>query len=245
MLLLFDVVADAIAEHDEWHTHEHLPERLSIPGFVRGTRWVASNGQPRYFVMYEVEQLATLTSDAYLERLNNPTPWTSKMMPNYRDMARGFCSVAGSFGFGMGLAGLLIRFSPATETGSSLRRWLLDDILPQLPSRPGIGSVHLFEGALTPPMTIEQRIRGADAGVDWAVLVTGYHQDALTGLMRVDLGTARFEEHGATGVLGANIPNGILDHPTRGRRLTGRQPDAPFHDLHSASISVTRRLPYS
>ena len=203
MLLLFDVEPDAIPEHDEWHTHEHLPERLSIPGFARGTRWVASNGQPRYFVMYEVEQLATLTSDAYLERLNNPSPWTSKMMPNYRNMARGFCSVAGSFGFGMGHAGGLIRFSPAPEAASSLRKWLLRDTLPRLSSRPGIGSAHLLEGALTPPMTNEQRIRGADAGVDWALLVTGYNQDALESLMRSDLGNAPLEGHGATGVLGA------------------------------------------
>ena len=203
MLLLFDIVQDAIPEHDEWHTHEHLPERLSIPGFVRGTRWVALHGQPRYFVMYEVEQLATLTSNAYLERLNNPSPWTSKMMAYYRGMTRGFCSVAGSFGFGMGHASLLIRFKPATEVGSSLRKWLLQDILPQLPSRPGIGSVHLFEGALTPQMTNEQRIRGADAGVDWALLVTGYSQDALASLMQADLGNAQLEKHGATGVLGA------------------------------------------
>jgi len=203
MLLLFDVVQDAIPEHDDWHTHEHLPERLSIPGFLRGTRWVAPNGQPRYFVLYEVEQLATLTSDAYLERLNNPSPWTSKMMPNYRDMARGFCSVAGSFGFGMGHASLLIRFSPAKETGSSLRKWLLQDTLPQLPSRRGIGSVHLFVGALTPQMTNEQRIRGADGTVDWALLVTGYSQDALASLMQVDLGNAQLEIHGATGVHGA------------------------------------------
>ena len=139
----------------------------------------------------------------YLERLNNPSPWTSKMMPNYRGMTRGFCSVAGSFGFGMGHAGLLIRFSPATETGSSLRKWLLQDILPQLPSQPGIGSVHLFEGALTPPMTNEQRIRGTDAGVDWALLVTGYSQDTLASLMRVDIGKAQLEKHGATEVLGA------------------------------------------
>ena len=203
MLLLFDVVQDAIPEHDEWHTHEHLPERLSIPGFVRGTRWVALNGQPRYFVMYEVEQLTTLTSSAYLERLNNPSPWTSKMMPNYRGMTRGFCSVAGSFGFGMGHASLLIRFSPATETGSSVRTWLLQDTLPQLPSTPGIGSVHLLERALTPPMTNEQRIRGADAGVDLALLVTGYSHGALASLMRVDLGNAQLEKHGATGVLAA------------------------------------------
>ena len=202
MLLSFDIVQDAIPEHDDWHTHEHLPERLSIPGFLRGTRWVALQGQPRYFVLYEVERLATLTSSAYLERLNNPSPWTSKMMRHYRGMTRGFCSVAGSFGFGIGHAGLLMRFKPATEMASSLRDWL-QDLLARLPSRPGIGSVHLFEGALTPGMTNEQRLRGADAGVDWALLVTGYSQEALASLGHADLGSAQLERHGATGVLGA------------------------------------------
>jgi hypothetical protein len=197
------VVEDAIPEHDEWHTHEHLPERLAIPGFVRGTRWVASSGQPRYFVLYEVEALAILTSGPYLERLNNPSPWTSKMMPRYRGMTRGFCTVTGSVGFGMGHAGLLIRFSPATETGSSLRGWLLEDVLPRLPSSRGIGSAHLFEGAATPPMTNEQRLRGADAGADWALLVTGYDQEALAKLGQADLGHAQLDKHGATGVLGA------------------------------------------
>jgi hypothetical protein len=203
MLLSFDIVQDAIPEHDDWHTHEHLPERLSIPGFLRGTRWVAWQGQPRYFVIYEVEHLATLTSSAYLERLNNPSPWTSKMMAHYRDMTRGFCSVAGSFGLGMGHAGLLMRFKPAMATASALRSWLLQDILPSLPSRRGIGSVHLFEGAVTPGMTNEQRLRGADAGVDWALLVTGYSQEALANLEHADLANAQLEKHGATGILGA------------------------------------------
>jgi len=203
MLLSFDVVADAVAEHDEWHTHEHLPERLSIPGFVRGTRWVALRGQPRYFVLYEVKQLTTLTSDAYLERLNNPSPWTSKMMPHYRGMTRGFCSVTGSFGFGIGHVSLLMRFKPATGAESSLRKYLLQDALPQLASRPGIGSAHLLEGALTPAMTNEQRIRGADAGVDWALFITGYSEDALENLMQAELGSAQLEVHGAEGVLAA------------------------------------------
>jgi len=200
MLLSFDVVTDAIAEHDEWHTHEHLPERLSIPGFVRGTRWVALRGQPRYFVLYEVKQLATLTSDAYLERLNHPSPWTSKMMPHYRGMTRGFCSVTGSFGFGIGHVSLLMRFKPASAGEASLREWLLREVLPPLPSIPGIGSVHLFEGAMTPTMTNEQRIRGADAGVDWALLVTGYSEDALTNLMQSQLDVAQLAAHGALGV---------------------------------------------
>lgn len=199
MVLLFDVAEEAIPEHDEWHSHEHLPERLSIPGFVRGTRWIALQGQPRYFVLYEVEELATLTSDAYLERLNHPTPWTSKIMTSYRGMTRGFCSVAGTFGSGTGYASLLIRCKPAMEAESSLRKWLMEDMLPRLPSKRGIGSAHLLEGAATPRMTNEQRIRGPDAGIDWALLVTGYSQDALTKLMQIDLGDAQLEAHGAPG----------------------------------------------
>jgi hypothetical protein len=203
MLLSFDIVQEAIVEHDDWHTHEHLPERLSIPGFVRGTRWVALQGRPRYFAIYEVKELATLTSAAYLERLNNPSPWTSKMMQHYRGMTRGLCTVAGSFGAGMGPAALMIRFKPAPGTESSLRKWLLQDALPKLPSKIGVGSAHLFEGAVAPPMTSEQRIRGADAGFDWALLVTGYGQEAVANLAQGELGNAQLEGQGATGVAGA------------------------------------------
>jgi hypothetical protein len=185
MLLLFDIAQEAIAEHDEWHTHEHLPERLCIPGFVRGTRWRAVRGEPGYFVMYEVEELAVLTSKAYLERLNNPTPWTSKMMPFYRGMTRGLCAVKESFGVGLGGVSLLLRVKRGER--------LLDGILPGLPSRPGIGSAHVFEGAATPPMTKEQRIRGADARLGGALLVTGYSQDALESLMQTELAGAQLE----------------------------------------------------
>jgi hypothetical protein len=203
MLLSFDVAQGAIAEHDEWHTHEHLPERLSISGFLRGTRWVALHGQPRYFVLYEVEHLETLASDAYLERLNHPTAWTSKMMPHYRGMTRGLCSVAGSSGFGMGHVGLLTRFKPAPGAESQLGEWLGNEILPRLPKRPGLGSVHWLEGALTPQMTNEQRIRGVDVAVDWALLTTGYSEGTVAALAQADLCTDRFEEHGAAGVVAA------------------------------------------
>lgn len=200
MLLSFDVVAEAIAEHDAWHTHEHLPERLSIPGFKRGTRWVALRGGPRYVVLYEVAQLGVLTSEAYLQRLDNPSPWTAKMMAHYRGMSRGFCSVTASLGLGLGHVGMLIRFKPEAAADTRLRTWLVEHALARLPSKPGIGSAHLLAGAVTPQMTNEQRIRGADAGVDWAVLVTGYNEGALAELGGSDLAAARLIEHGAAGV---------------------------------------------
>src|SRR5215471_20209310 len=147
MLLSFDVDADAVDEHDRWHTHEHLPERLSIPGFLRGTRWVATEGGPRYMVLYEVESLQTLVSQPYLARLNNPTPWTTKLMPHYRGMTRGLCAVLGSFGFGYGGSAALIRFRPEDGRAAPLHRWLLEEALPVLPQRPGLGSAHLLQGA--------------------------------------------------------------------------------------------------
>jgi hypothetical protein len=154
-------------------------------------------------VLYEVAGLATLTSAAYLERLNNPSAWTARVMPYYRGMSRGFCSVSGSFGLGIGHVACMLRFRPEPGAQTNLRRWLLQDALPQLPARPGVGSVHLLEGAATPQMTNEQRIRGADAGVDWALLLAGYGEEALADVARNVLGAAHLEQHGATEVVEA------------------------------------------
>ena len=199
MLLGFDIEEAAIAEHDDWHTHEHLPERLSIPGFLRGTRWVAIRGAPRYAVLYEVDRLETLASPAYLERLNHPTPWTAKMMPHYRGMRRGLCSVEASLGAGLGHFALLLR---CTLAGDALA-WLTGRLLPGLPSRPGLGSVHLLKGALDPTMTAEQRIRGADARLDWALIATGYEPSALQALEDGELHPPALGAHGISGVTSA------------------------------------------
>lgn len=201
MLLNFDIVPEAVAEHDDWHTHEHLPERLSIPGFLRGTRWAATSAGPAYCVLYEVEQLATLASEAYLARLNNPSPWTQKMMPHYRGMSRGLCRVMRSCGLGMGHYALQLRFKLAPESEASLLQWLGDELMPVLCMRPGLGSIHLLQGGLTATMTSEQRIRGADAGVDWALLATGYQESAVNGLAQAELAVAALEQRGASQVI--------------------------------------------
>ena len=80
----WEVAPEVRAEWEEWHTVEHMPERLSIPGFLRGSRWVSAES---YFVLYETTDLAVITSGPYLDRLNHPTPWSRKMMPHHRNMA--------------------------------------------------------------------------------------------------------------------------------------------------------------
>src|SRR3546814_11484424 len=112
-----------------------MHERLSVPGFVRATRWVATAGAPRYMVIYEVTGTDMATAPDYLARLNNPTSWTSAMMPRFRGMMRGFCTVTAGAGFGLGHAALSLRFMPAAGRAVDFGDWLDRGGLPAKPQR--------------------------------------------------------------------------------------------------------------
>jgi hypothetical protein len=63
-----DVTPGSEPDWTEWHDREHIPERLSIPGFLRLRRYVALGPGPRFFYFYETDSLDVLQSPAYLER---------------------------------------------------------------------------------------------------------------------------------------------------------------------------------
>jgi hypothetical protein len=52
-------------------------------------------------------------------------------------------------------------------------------------------------------LTVEQRIRGVDAGIDWALLVTGYARAPIVELASGMLSAAELELRGASGVVAA------------------------------------------
>src|SRR5688500_8131666 len=112
------------AEFEDWHSHEHFPERMRIPGFHRGSRWASSTGGEGFFVMYELQAYETLVSAAYLARLNDPTPWSVKMMPKHSNMVRSQCLVLASHGGGMAGHMLTVRLSPAPDRAAALQRHL-------------------------------------------------------------------------------------------------------------------------
>ena len=194
----WDVTPADRAAFEDWHSHEHFPERLGIPGFRRGSRWASADGGEGFFVMYELERYETLTSTHYLERLNQPTPWSTKMMPLHRNMVRSQCRIAASHGLGVGGAMFTVRLSPEAGRADALRAEL-DAVLSGLPVVPGVIGAHLLE-TRTPdaPPTTEQRIRGgADPTADWIVLVSGYDADAVRQVASGALGDAALVAAGA------------------------------------------------
>jgi hypothetical protein len=61
----WDIAPALRSEFEDWHSHEHFPERMSIPGFRRGSRWASKDGGEGFFVLYELETYGTLTSPHY------------------------------------------------------------------------------------------------------------------------------------------------------------------------------------
>jgi hypothetical protein len=78
------------SEFLEWHVKEHIPERVGVTGFLRGRRYLSVDGTPAYFNFYETETYQVLSSEPYLGRLNDPTPWTRKVVSNFKDTSRIF-----------------------------------------------------------------------------------------------------------------------------------------------------------
>ena len=192
-----DVAFDVRDEFDDWHAHEHMPERLAIPGFLRGSRWVADQGSG-YFMLYEAQSEAVITAGPYLERLNNPTPWSRNMMPHHRNMVRGLCRVQASHGSALGQALLTVRFSAHARRADELRDWLTST-LAAMAQRKGLVAAALLRhlGQPQAAQTTEQRLRGGEATPDWVALVSGYSAEIVAGFAAEELSEASMRVHGA------------------------------------------------
>lgn len=85
-----DIESNYLSSYQEWHNCEHMPERVSIPGFVEGRRYRGADSPtgPRFFMCYVTETPDVLDSDAYLAALNRPTPWTLEALTRFRNPAR-------------------------------------------------------------------------------------------------------------------------------------------------------------
>lgn len=187
LVMWWDMAPDMLREFEDWHSHEHFRERLSIDGFRRATRWRQADGGEGIFQMYELAAYETLSSPQYLARLNAPTPWSTRMMPHHRNMVRCQCRVLASCG-GQGAShALTLRLSPAPGSESALAAQL-QALAARLADRPGCVGAHLLAHEAPPiTQTAEQRIRGGDRSADWVLVVSGYESATLQALLAAEL----------------------------------------------------------
>jgi len=142
------IVESKEAEYNSWHSKEHMPERIALPGFLRGCRAIGipeTNLNHKYFMMYEAERKDVFVSRKYLERLNNPSKWTKNILSNYISPSRTICSVitSKSVGFG-GWIGTVRFLNKDIESENHVEKLKLS--VPQTIKLEGITGMHVLLG---------------------------------------------------------------------------------------------------
>ncbi|MFM8470984.1 MAG: hypothetical protein ACKODH_13650 [Limisphaerales bacterium] len=196
-----DIAPEGLADFYDWHNREHMPERLAIPGFHRGRRYlrVAGDGQ-EFFNLYEVATFDVLVGPDYLARLNAPTPWTRRVVPHFRNVTRGLCRVVGSAGIGQGGMVTTLRFGTAPEGAVTLRAYLLDAAFPALLAQPGVLAMHLActDAAGSSLPTAEKQARNNPTDIpSWVLLVEGISVEHLRRAVSGPLAGTTLIRHGA------------------------------------------------
>jgi hypothetical protein len=169
-------------EFNDWYLHQHVAERVGAPGFLRGRRYRALDGGPRYFALYETVDEAVLRAPAYTRLLEAPTDWTRRVMPHFRDTERSICLTTASLGRGVGAAATAVHLRPLPAQADVLRAQITNQLLPRLVSMPEIVAAHLLEAAAdgTARANAEIALRGApDKAMAWVVVIEATEPDAL------------------------------------------------------------------
>jgi hypothetical protein len=168
-----DCRAGREAEFEEWFQGEHLLERLSVPGFLFGRRHEAISGSSRYFNFYLTESPDVLTSKPYLDRLDNPTPMTRKIMSEvFVNMNRTVCRRVARSGCFRGSHAVTVRFNDQPDEAA------LRSELETLVRRPGVAGGEIWI-ALDPrglPVSGEEKLRGGDAKIAGCLLIDTLRQ---------------------------------------------------------------------
>ena len=142
-----DIGSDYEARFLEWHNCEHMPERVSVPGFHEGRRYRGLHGSPSYLMMYFTENAGVLASDAYTERLDHPTPWTRESLGHFRNPSRNVYAVLADQGCTTLRESpylIAIRFDIAPAAEARLRSSIRNALLPEWAALPGVGRVRFY-----------------------------------------------------------------------------------------------------
>jgi hypothetical protein len=164
-------------ELDCWHSQEHMPERVDLPGFLTGQRYTALDKNSRYCVLYRAVDVQTFVSGPYLNVLNNPTDWTRRMMRGIRNLNRSLCSAVRDSGAGFGRTLHTIQFSPDSNSEAKLISWLDEAVTSQVLAERGAVrlSLAIADRAISQTKTAEQDLReGHDTVSDWILLFESY-----------------------------------------------------------------------
>ena len=177
------ITAEGRADFYDWHLHEHMAERVGIPGFRRGRRYIATDAttQPEFFTLYEADSLQVLQGQDYANRLNSPTAWTKRATQGFRDSSRGLARVVESRGVGPGGIMMTLRFDAPPEATAAITA-----LVREAATMPRVTGAHLcIADAAASGVVTEEKKGRSDIGAPtaWIILAEATDAAALADLL--------------------------------------------------------------
>jgi hypothetical protein len=181
----------------KWHTDVHMTGRLAVPGFVRGRRYGAAEASRDILVLYEVENVGVLASEAYLEKANEPIGDLRSRL-SVTDGLRNIAAVKHTAGIGVGGCALTLRLDALPGNEERLTAHLINEVLPAIADIGEITGAHFCLGdpevSSIVPAYLQQRLT---AGPRWIVIVEGMTLKAVNAAF--DMYLSGLDRHGCVG----------------------------------------------
>ena len=175
-----DVAVEHRHAYYEWHCREHMVGRVSLPGFVRGRRYIAAEASRDFLVCYEVETIDALTSKAYLEKANAPSELTRRTTPYVKNATRGLARVRKSLGVGTGGCALTLRFDARPGSEAGLEHHLVSKALPAIADIPEITGAHFCVADVEASKIVPVERQGRPTTIPrWIVFIEGVSLEAV------------------------------------------------------------------
>lgn len=164
-----DIDADYVERFREWHNCEHIPERIGTPGFVAGRRYRGIGDAPMFLMSYETASPDVLASEAYLGRVNDPTPWTREALGHFRNPSRNILRLLAERGIPPRVEAPYLHvelFNLPAEAEAPVVAWIADQWLPRLSRIAAVDRARLYavDEEIAGILTSERQIYGGGPG---------------------------------------------------------------------------------
>jgi len=109
--------------YERWHGGHHVPQRFTVPGILRATRYQAvGGGSPDYLTVYDLADIAVLNSPEYRRLAEHPDAVTLAMRPFLRNPLRLACHAL--VGADCPHGGSLVMLRMADSSAGRVAAWL-------------------------------------------------------------------------------------------------------------------------
>lgn len=174
-----DIEPKALTDYRHWLTREHTTERVTTKGFLASRVFRADRSDiDRFFILYELEAPEVLDGPAYLARLNAPTPWSQRIMPQLGNFVRGGGLITARAGRGEGSTIAALRLERLPEAPKRLA-----DALVMLD---GIAAVQIgaTDHARTSVPTVEKGMRQREGFFAGLLIIEALEATSLRNALR-------------------------------------------------------------